>query len=65
MEKIDTDYKQRNWKFQASAKLFNPFNSDNALVTFVQAENRLINRLILKYFNSFIQNEGRIIIYDF
>ena len=28
MEKIDTDYKQRNWKIKA--KLFKPFNRDVA-----------------------------------
>ena len=30
MEKIDTDYKQRNWKIKA--KLSKPFNGDTVLL---------------------------------
>ena len=33
MEKIDTDYKQRNWKIYA--ELFKPFNRDCAVCGFI------------------------------
>ena len=49
MEKIDTDYKQRNLK--SLAKLFKPFNRDWAPLTYKMAKNPEISIYVWIYEN--------------